>query len=191
MSNCNSFNVPSGCSNNPCSVHQHNTATCESLPSQISNFTLQFFGTVVKTEIDGAVSWSLPCGLDTGLPNNPRGVDEGLACYFLRLFSEGIVGLTGPPGPQGCPGTDGFNAYTVTLESFTQPTADQPNVTVVTQFSPVILTGMNVFIATSGYYLVTGTDASGLVFLTLVKPVSGASGTITAGKIIVPTGPGL
>jgi len=189
VSNCNSFNVPSGCSNNPCAITQHNTAACESLPSQISNFTLQFFGTVVKTEIDGVVSWSLPCNLDTGLPNNPRGADEGLACYFLRLFQDGIVGLTGPQGAQGCPGKDGFNAYTVTLQAFTQPTAESPTLTLLTQFSPVIVTGLNVFIQGSGYYQVTGANSSGLVFLTLIRPVSGASGTISAGKIVVPTGP--
>jgi len=191
MSGCNSFNVPSGCSNNPCAVTQLNTAQCESLPSQISNFTLQFFGTVVKTEIDGVVTWSLPCNLDVGLTNNPRGADEGLACYFLRRFQDGIVGRTGPKGDQGCPGTDGFNAYTVTLQAFVQPTEDQPNISVLTQFSPAILEGLNVFIATSGYYQVTGTSSTGLVFLTLIKPVAGASGTIAAGKIVVPTGPAL
>src|ERR1017187_5408533 len=73
-----------GC-NNPCGHGPHNSARCESLPSQIENFTDQFFGTVVKTEINGVVTLSLRCQLDVGLPGNPRGVDEGLACYFLRL----------------------------------------------------------------------------------------------------------
>jgi hypothetical protein len=76
------------------------------LPSQIQNFTQQFFGDVVKTEVDGQVIWSLPCDLDIGLPNNQRGAGEGLACYFLRLSEEGIIGLTGPQGEVtfGAPG---------------------------------------------------------------------------------------
>lgn len=147
------------CNTNPCRTHQHNTAACESLPSQISNFTAQFFGEVVKTEIDGAVAWSLPCGLETGLPNNPRGSGEGLACYFLRLFEEGIIGLTGPAGIQGTPGCNGFNAYTVTLLSFQQPTLAFPGVQVLTAFNPGILEGSYVFIATSGLYLVNNAHA--------------------------------
>jgi len=88
-----------GC-DNPCRRGPRNSARCESLPSQIENFTTQFFGTVVKTEINGVVTWSLPCQLDVGLPGNPRGVDEGLACYFLRLFSDGLGGLKGDPVPR-------------------------------------------------------------------------------------------
>src|SRR5258706_4602955 len=98
-----------GCCGSPCAITAANTAACETLPSQIENFTLQFFGTVFKTEVDGIVTWSLPCSLDVGLPNNPRGVDEGLACYFLRLFNDGIVGLTGPQGAAGTAGTNGTN----------------------------------------------------------------------------------
>lgn len=177
----------SGCGN-PCSVTQSNTPECESLPSQIENFTLQFFGEVVKTEVDGKVVWSLPCSLDVGLPNNPRGVDEGLACYFLRLFQDGITGLTGPAGPAGTAGTNGKNSYTVTLQSFTQPTLASPNVQVTTTANPAILTGLYVFIATSGWYLVNSAPGDGTLFLSLVKEVSGASGTIVAGKLVVPSG---
>jgi hypothetical protein len=162
------------------------------LPSQIQNFTAQFFGTVVKTEVDGQVEWSLPCGLDVGLENNPRGEDEGLACYFLRLFSEGIIGATGPQGETGSAGTNGHNAYTVTTAGFVQPTLGAPNITVTTAFNPAILSGLYVFIATSGWYLVTQADVTGTLFLTLAKPVSGASGTIVAGKLVVPAGfPGI
>src|SRR6185436_11523721 len=122
----------------PCHRSTTNTAACESLPSQISNFTTQFFGVVTKTEVDGAVVWSLPCSLDVGLPANPRGSGEGLACYFLRLFADGIIGLTGPKGDSGTPGTDGRNAYTVTLHSFTQPTSGNPNIQVSTAFNPAV-----------------------------------------------------
>lgn len=174
---------------NPCCRTQTNTAACESLPSQISNFTAQFFGEVVKTEIDGVVAWSLPCGLDTGLPNNPRGAGEGLACFFLRLFEEGIIGLTGPEGRAGTPGCNGFNAYTVTLLGFQQPTQASPGTQVLTAFNPSMVEGSYVFIATSGLYLVNNADASGLLSLTLQTAVPGASGAITAGKLVVPSGP--
>lgn len=173
---------------NPCAVGPKNTPQCESLPSQIENFSLQFYGTVIKTEVDGKVVWSLPCNLDVGLPNNPRSPDEGLACYFLRLFHDGIVGLTGPQGAPGTAGTNGNNAFTVSLRSFTQPTIESPIVQVVTQYNPAIIAGIYVNIATSGWYLVNETDGNGTLLLTLVKAADGASGTITAGKLVVPSG---
>ena len=179
----------SNCNKNPCRTSQQNTAECESLPSQISNFTAQFFGEIVKTEIDGVVSWSLPCGLDVGLPNNPRGFGEGLACYFLRLFDEGIIGLTGPQGEKGLPGCNGFNAYAVTLQAFVQP-AQGEGVQVLTGFNPSMLSGSYVFIGTSGLYLINNADASGLLSLTLVvQPVSPIGSVIAAGKLVVPSGP--
>lgn len=177
------------CGGNPCNQEITNTVECESLPSQIQNFTDQFFGTVVKTEVDGQITWTLPCNLDNGLTNNPRLEDEGLACYFLRLFGEGIIGLTGPVGPAGADGATGKNAYTVTTQSFVHPTAAAPNVQVQTSFNPAILEGLEVFIDTSGWYLVNATDETGSLFLTLVQALTGASGTITAGKLVLPTGP--
>lgn len=183
-SNCNHNN----CQCNPCQTGADNTAACETLPSQIENFTTQFFGAVVKTEIDGVVSWSLPCGLDVGLENNPRGVDEGLACYFIRLFEDGILGATGPQGEPGTQGTNGRNAYTVTLASFVQPSIGAPNVNVVTVNNPAILPGLYVFIATSGWYIVNATDNAGTLFLTLVREIVGAPAVITAGKLVVPSG---
>jgi hypothetical protein len=161
---------------------------CESLSSQINNFTLQFFGTVVKTEIDGEIQWSLPCSLDIGLENNPRGVDEGLACYFLRLFNEGIIGATGPQGATGADGADGKNAFTVTLASFTQPTLGSPNIQISTLYNPAILDQLYIFVEDSGWYQITATDGAGMLWVTLVKAVSGATGTITAGKLVVPSG---
>lgn len=173
---------------NPCNTSLTNTAACESLPSQISNFTEQFFGTIVKTEVDGNVVWTLPCSLGIGLPNNERGDDESLACYFLRLFEEGIVGLTGPQGESGPAGADGNNAYTVTLQSFTQPNGDNPNVQVLTAYNPAILESLYVFIQTSGWYSVTQALTSGVLFLQLHTALPGAPATINAGKLVVPSG---
>lgn len=165
-----------------------NTAACESLPSQISNFTAQFFGVVVKSEVNGEVVWTLPCSLDVGLPNNARGADEGLACYFLRLFEEGIVGLTGPQGDPGTAGTAGRNAYTVTLQAFAQPTSGEPNIQVLTAYNPAIMVGSYIFIQTSGWYQVTAVDPSGAVFATLFQALPGAPATIDAGKLVVLSG---
>lgn len=173
---------------NPCSTTIQNSAVAESLPSQIQNFSDQFFGTIVKTEIDGVVSWSLPCNLDVGLQNNPRAAGEGLACYLLRLIDDGIIGLTGPAGTAGAAGTNGRNAYTVSLQSFTQRTLEAPSLQLLTLFNPAILEGSNVFIDTSGWYQVNAADPSGMLFLTLIEPLSGAPGTIAAGKLVVPAG---
>jgi hypothetical protein len=185
----NNPNVNRFLCDDPCRVTAHNTPACESLPSQIQNFSDQFFGAVVKTEIDGAVTWSLPCSLDVGLPNNPRSVDEGLACYFLRLFSDGIIGLTGPAGPAGTNGVNGNNAYSVTKHGFTQPSLGNPNVQVTTFFNPAIVAGTYVFIQDSGWYLVNATDTTGVLFLQLVQAISSVSGTVNAGKLVLISGP--
>lgn len=178
------------CNSNPCHCAcPTNTAQCETLPSQIENFTKQFFGVVTKTEVNGVVTWSLPCDLDTGLENNPRLPDEGLACYFKRLFEQGIIGLTGPEGDTGDNGEDGNNAYTVTLSSYAQPSGANPNVQVFTAFNPAIFEGLTVFIQTSGYYFVNATDGNGTLFLTLIQATAGAPAVITAGKLVVSTGP--
>ena len=173
---------------NPCAHGPENTPQCESLPSQIQNFTTQFFGVVVKTEVNGQVVWSLPCGLDVGLPNNPRSVDEGLACYFLRLFSDGIIGLTGPQGIPGTSGTNGSNAFTIVLKGFTQPSIAAPVVQVVTQFNPGIYPGIFVNIQGSGWYLVNETDGNGVLLLTLTRAADNASSNIPAGRLVVPSG---
>jgi hypothetical protein len=154
---------------NPCAVSQVNTTTCESLPSQIQNFTDQFFGTVTKTEVDGVISWSLPCGLDVGLPNNPRNSGEGLACYFLRLFEDGIIGLTGPRGLPGTDGASGRNAFTVTLTSFAQPSLGSPVVAFQVFANPVILADTYIVVQDSGWYLVNSIDTAGVGSFTLVK----------------------
>lgn len=185
--NCDSDQVSQTCGN-PCGVSSVNTATCENIASQIENFTTHFFGEVTKTEVDGVVSWTLPCNLDVGLENNPRMDGEGLACYFLRLFNDGIIGATGPQGDDGADGAAGRNAYTVTLTGFTQPTTGAPNIQVSTSYNPCILVGMYVFIATSGWYLVTATDVTGELWLTLASAASGAPGYIAAGQLVVPAG---
>ena len=174
--------------NNPCGTSSVNSAACETLPSQIQNFTTAFFGTVIKAEVDGSVVWTLPCSLETGLPNNPRLPGEGLACYFLRLFLDGILGLTGPPGAPGADGVAGLNAFTVTLASFTQPTLALPNIQIFTAANDAILVGVYVFIQGSGWYLVTANDGAGNLWLTLSRAVGTPLAVIPAGRLVVPAG---
>ena len=132
-------NGNTGCG--PCGTCPVNSADAETLPSTLDNFTQQFFGTITKTEVNGQVTWTLPCNLDTGLPGNPRGSAEGLACYFLRLFSDGIVGLIGPQGDTGLAGNDGNNAYTVVTTAFNAPTVPSPTVQFNVIPSPAISAG--------------------------------------------------
>jgi hypothetical protein len=176
-----------GC-NNPCGHSAKNSARCESLPSQIENFTTQFFGTVVKTEINGVVTWSLPCQLDVGLPGNPRGVDEGLACYFLRLFRDGLGGLKGDPGVPGASGQRGTNAFTVVTQGFNQPTPQNPLVQFLVDPNPAIVAGMGVFIAGSGYYLVTAVLPGGIVFATFQVAAPNLVSYVQPGSLVIPTG---
>jgi hypothetical protein len=177
---------------NPCNIGLGNSAACENLPSQIQNFSDQFFGTVIKTEVDGVVKWSLPCGLDTGLPGNPRAVSEGLACYFLRLFADGITGLVGPAGPQGTAGSNGHNAYTVLLKSFTPPSQVSGAVQILTAFNPALQTGISVFITNSGWYKITQAQPDGTLFLTLEGLIDNSQSPVIAGALVVPTGePGM
>jgi hypothetical protein len=183
-SNCNS-NLSESC-NNPCGTGAGNTAQCESLPSQIQNFTDQFFGSVVKTEVNGQVVWSLPCSLDIGLPANPRAVGEGLACYFLRLFRDGISGLMGPKGNPGTPGANGRNAFSVTTQAFGQPSINNPFAQIVIVPNPSIVAGLGVFIQNSGYYQVTNVAPGGVVFVTLLSPLPSAPAVIPAGSIVTP-----
>lgn len=175
--------------NNPCGVSAKNTAQCESLPSQIENFTKQFFGSVVKTEVNGVVTWSLPCSLDVGLPANPRAVDEGLACYFLRLFLDGIGGLRGDPGKKGDTGSNGTSAFTITRQGFNQPTLGNPLTQILVIANPFLVVNLTVFIAGSGYYLITDVQPGGIIFATLTSPVSGAPAYIPSGALVLPTGP--
>jgi hypothetical protein len=144
---------------------------------------------VIKTETGGVVTWSLPCELDVGLTGNPREPDEGLACYFLRLFDEGITGLVGPKGDTGDAGTNGNNAYSVTTTGFTQPTLGAPTFSVKMASNPAIMVGSTIFIQGSGWHSVTAIGGDWTVFLTLLEGLSGVSGALAAGKVVTVTGP--
>jgi len=180
-------NNNTGCT--PCSQCVENSAAVESLPSALDNFTQQFFGTVTKTEANGVVTWTLPCSLDVGLPGNPRGSTEGLACYFIRLFEAGITGLVGPKGDTGATGTDGNNAYTVITTAFATPTVGSPTVQFNIIPSPVISVGQTVYVPTVGWLSVDQIFQDTTVFATLIQLVSSPSVTVSPGTLLLPTGP--
>lgn len=190
--NCNhgssSTNNNGGCCG-PCGTCPTNSADCETLPSALDNFIRHFFGSIVKTEIDGVVTWALPCNLDVGLPNNPRGIDEGLACYFLRLFEEGINGLTGPQGDTGASGSDGRNAYAITLSAFVTPTPASPNISFTIIPTPVITVGQTIFIPGAGWFEVTGVFTNSTVFATLIRNIANPDAVINPGSLVLVTGP--
>lgn len=178
----------SECCSTPCNVCTDNTATCETLPSALENFVRAFFGSVVKTEVDGVVTWTLPCNLDIGLTNNPRAAGEGLACYFLRLFGEGLVGLTGPQGNSGETGADGNNAYTVTTSAFTVPTLAAPHVQFTVIPSATVYAGLTVFLPGAGWFEVTQVFQDTTVFATLLQLITSPSATVPPGSTVLPAG---
>lgn len=177
-----------GCSN-PCSVVEPlNTAACETLPSQIENFTLNFFGEIFKTEVNGEVQWSLPGRLDVGLLLNPRFATEPLGCYFLRLFENGVVGAQ---GEQGLPGADACNGSTpyvqVLAGGFPQPQLDVVFAIKVTR-NPSILPGMDVFIEGSGWYEIGESDGKGNITISLKKAVVNPHPWVDEGTVLLPSG---
>lgn len=162
---------------------------CESLQSQINNFTLAFFGDVTKTEGgDTGVVWNLPCGLDLGIPVTPRGPDEGVSCYFIRLFNDAILELQGAKGETGASGANGFSGYTTLLASFVQPSTSLA-IIIVTQFTPAIRPGEYIFISGSGWFRVIDFDNAGNISVSLVQPMIAAGRVVPAGRIVTPVGP--
>ncbi len=174
----------------PCNTAcNQNSAACETLPSALENFIKSFFGTVQRTEVDGKVTWVLPCDLDTGIPGNPKGTDEGLACYFKRLFQDGLVGLLGPKGDKGDTGTAGHNAYTVATSAFVPPASPGGSVQFTIIPSPVVSVGQTIFIPGSGWYTITEIFQSSTVFAQLLESISSPSAVIPPGTLVLPTGP--
>jgi len=172
---------------NPCRSCPPNSTDCETLPSALQNFVDAFFGSVTKTEIDGQVRWILPCNLDIGLPGNPRADGEGLACYFLRLFRDGINGLEGPTGATGAAGENGPTPWTILLTAFVQPSSGGTvNFNIVA--SPTVTVGQTVFIPGSGYYVVTS-RVSNSVFAQLISAVPSPNVVTVPGTVVIPCGP--
>lgn len=188
---CNNCHSESGCRCNrtPCNQCPTNSADCETLPSALQNFIDAFFGQLVKTEVDGVVTWTLPCDLDVGLPANPRLDGEGLACYFLRLFNDGINGLIGPQGNTGVPGQNGRNAWTVITSAFVTPTLAAPAVQFTVIPSPVLSVGQTIFIPGAGWFVITNIFQDDSVFATLVEEIPVPVAIVQPGTLALPVGP--
>ena len=172
----------------PCSTCNEPSAENEALPSALENFISAFFGTVEKSVVNGEVVWTLPCQLNVGLENNPRQEGEGLACYFLRLFEAGIIGLTGPEGLKGDKGDDGKSGYSSTSEAVLNATDECPNIAVPVVDDEPYASGLYVFIPFAGYFLVNEVQDN-VVYLSLVQLSTNAVATIPAGSVVVPSGP--
>lgn len=174
---CNCSQSVIDCS--PCPTCGTADASCECLTSQLNNFTNEFFGTISKSVVDGAVVWALPCDLAVGLEDNPRLDGEGLACYFLRLFGEGITGLTGATGAMGPAGPAGGDSYAILSSAFAEPDASCPTVSFQVEALGPISAGATIWVVGSGYYLVLGTSGV-TVFAQLLQA------TVTLGTVIQP-----
>lgn len=167
--------------------------TTESLPSALDNFIREFFGTIIKV-VDpdtGLATWTLPCDLATGLPDNPRMDGEGLACYFKRLFLDGITGLQGEQGlagDDGANGTDGNNAYTVTTATFVPASVVDSVVTITVTNPAICIVGELIFVEAAGYYEVTGKTGSDIA-AKLVVPLVSPTNPVPIGSLVLPTGP--
>lgn len=185
---CHQTGTNCHCNKTPCNVCPTNSANCETLPSALQNFIDSFFGSVVKTEVNGVVTWVLPCNLDVGLPMNPRLDGEGLACYFLRLFNEGITGLIGPSGANGAAGPAGRNAWTVITSAFAHPTLAAPNVSFTFIPSPVVSEGQTVFIPGSGWYIIDSIFNGEVAFAHLVEEIPFPVVIVGPGTLLLPVG---
>lgn len=172
----------------PCSRCNEPSAANEPLPSALENFILAFFGTLEKSVVGGKVAWTLPCRLNVGLENNPRQVGEGLACYFLRLFESGIIGLTGPGGPKGDKGDEGKSGYSVTTQAVPNATVDCTNIAVPVVDESPYAAGLYVFIPFAGYFFINEVQDN-LLYLTLVQLSTSAVAVIPLGTPVVPAGP--
>lgn len=172
---------------NACAPCPTNTAACETLPSALDNFISHFFGTVTKTEVNGRVTWTLPCNLDVGLAANARLAGEGLACYFLRLFNEGIVGLKGDQGDVGPSGYDGNNAYAMASTQISIPAING-----TTQFdiipTPVVTTGMIIFLPGAGWFEVTNVFQGKTIFATFRQAVDSPAALLPPATLVIPAG---
>lgn len=171
----------------PCAECVTLSAANEPLPSALDNFISAFFGSLTKSMVNGKVVWTLPCNLNIGLPNNPRQEGEGLACYFLRLFEAGIIGLTGPRGATGAAGKDGAKGYAVSTATVAQPTAECPNLALPVDDGTPLVPDLYVFIPFSGYYIVQQVQDN-VAYLTLVLASAGAGSAIAAGSLVVQIG---
>lgn len=79
------------------------------------------------------------------------------SCCVEPCESPVVENIPGPPGNDGADGTngaDGENAYTALTDGYVQPAVDS-TVTIEVESSDLFAIGLDVFVETGGYYLVT------------------------------------
>lgn len=176
------------CSTTPCNCTASDVQAGETLPSALDNFILHFFGEVTKNVADdGTVTWELPCDLEEGLEEHPRVEGEGLACYFIRLFHEGVKGYTGPTGPSGSNGAPGVNGYAVLTQDYT---VGDPYL--VVDNPGVLPSGLQFFLEGAGWYFVGLQEVVGSetrIYVSLVQAILSPVVTVVAGSKALPSGP--
>lgn len=159
------------------------------MPTQIDAFITQFFGAVGKSNVGGNVTWSLPCGLDLGIAANPRQSGENLGCYFLRLMADGLHGTCGDAGPDGANGAPGFNAFTTTLQNFSQPSIAEPYISIkLAPSAAAFVEGLFIAIEGSGIYRISNLASDGTALLQLFTATQTAGVLIPEGSLVIPSG---
>lgn len=174
---------------NPCNPCPTNSAQSETLESALGNFSAEFFGVVNAVSVNNERSYVLPCDLNIALPANPRGDTEALACYFLRLFTDGIDGPLGPKGDAGPAGDAGHANYTVLAQDFYPTNVLGGTATFYVVQTPLITSGQIVSIQGSGWYLVNSVVANSQINATLCGLDSGLSNFIPSGTRVEVAGP--
>jgi len=159
----------------------------EPLDSALENFVAAAFGTVEKTAVDGEIEWTLPCDLDAGIEGNPRLDGEGLFCYFLRLFDDGLVGLQGDTGAAGADGADGENAFTTLAENVALPAVEIVTVNLPLVSAAWTAVGAHLFVAGLGWVRVDSI-AGDTVVGTIISRVSSPADPILAGSPVIAAG---
>lgn len=157
-----------------CTECPDNTPEAESLPSQVSNFTKAFFGSVTKIAgPDDTVTWVLPCNMDADepIPGLSRDPDEGIGCYLMRYMTGYLQGLAGA------------DAYATITSDFTQPAVLG---TVIVQVNTVVpfAVGQYVWNEAGGFYTVS---AIGVGEVTLKNLYSDSLGNASVGANVAAT----
>jgi hypothetical protein len=161
----------------------------ESLPSELDNFVLNFFGSVTKVQTEeDRVEWALPCGLDQGLADYRKLEGEGISCYFLRLFQDSIVGLTGDKGEKGDPGANGADGRTTVAEAFTVPPTSAPVVNIKVANGAVLPDNVNIFVESAGWFSVASHSGNTLS-CQLLTAIALEGSYVPVGSLVIPVGP--
>lgn len=123
MANC------SNCNCNPCSCDCSCDPENEAFSSAFNNFQVKFVGPITKTCVNGAVVWTLPCGLDDAEPvtGYPKLSGETVFCYFLRVLQnfDTIVSGFETPVPVSNGGTGATNAAEAVINLGAQAQCDE------------------------------------------------------------------